>query len=49
MRSTDKVRILNINVDGKVDQSGRDFWVQYFEAAGVSSKNIEYTAELDQH
>ena len=49
MRSTDKVRILNINVDGKVDQSGRDFWVQYFEAAGVSSENIEYTAELDQH
>jgi hypothetical protein len=49
MRSTDKVRILNINVNGKVDQSARDFWTQYFEAAGVLPENLEYTAELDHH
>lgn len=49
MRSNDKVRIFNINVDGKVDQSAKEFWVQYFEAAGVDPQNIEYTAELDQH
>jgi hypothetical protein len=49
MRSTDRVRILNINVDGKVDQSARDFWVQYFEQAGVAPENINYISELDHH
>lgn len=49
MNRNDEVHIYNFNVGGKFDQSARQFWEEYFMAAGVPFKNIKYYVELDQH
>jgi len=47
LNETDKIFIYNTNVDNRIDQSAREFWEQYFVAAGALLENIAYRVELD--
>ena len=47
LNKTDMIYIYNTNVENRIDQSAREFWEQYFVAAGASLSNIFYRVELD--
>ena len=48
LNATDQIFLYNINIENRIDQSAREFWEQYFIAAGALSANITYRAELSQ-